>query len=168
MNDNEIIQALTDAIELGNADRVASLVGNSKKLLHQDTAFGTLLHIAADSGQLEVAKRLVAIGAEINANSGVFNGGAINEAASSGHLDVVKYLLKAGAEMDTSEPERNPLFSAIQGGYAGIVKFLLEEGIDARAKYTGDSMKDMDAIAFAKERGQTEIAGIIAKWLAEH
>jgi ankyrin repeat protein len=60
--------------------------------------------------------------------------------------------------MDTSEPERNPLFGAVYGGHLHVVQLLVANGIDFRVKYTGRSMNDMDAKAFAVERGQTEIA----------
>ena len=75
---------------------------------------------------------------------------------------MVKYLLSCGAEMDVSEPERNPLFGAIYGGHADIAKLLIESGIDTRVKYTGESMKNMDALAFAHERGQKDIAALLS------
>lgn len=61
-----------------------------------------------------------------------------------------------------SESERNPLFSAIHGGHIDIVRFLVEAGIDHRVRYTGSSMQDMDACAFARERGQVDIAVFLA------
>ena len=83
-------------------------------------------------------------------------------AASKGHLEVVEYLLQRGVEMDVSEPESNPLFSAIYGGYKDIVTILIEHGIDTQINYTGERMTGMDAVAFALERGQTEIAELIS------
>jgi ankyrin repeat protein len=94
----------------------------------------------------------------VNARGGTFGGSPVNLAAGYGQPHIVRALLAAGAELDVSEPERNPLFSAIHGGHLEIVKFLIERGIDYRVRYTGESMKDMDALAFARERGQTEIA----------
>jgi len=73
----------------------------------------------------------------------------------------VQKLLEAGASLDTSEPERNPLFSAIYGGHIELVKLLVKSGIDYRVFYTGEYMKEMDAIAFAQERGQTEIGSYL-------
>lgn len=55
------------------------------------------------------------------------------------------------------------LFSAIQGGHMEIVKLLIERGIDYRISYTSESMNDMDAEAFARKQGQTEIANYIAE-----
>lgn len=119
------------------------------------------MHVASSRGKLSIVKLLVKLGADINRNAGLFGGTALNEAANEGQYDVVDYLLSCGAVMDTSEPERNPLFSAILSGNQGIVRLLLHNGMDASVRYTGDSMKDMDAHAFAIERGQKEIAEMI-------
>lgn len=65
--------------------------------------------------------------------------------------------------MDVSDPERNPLFGAIYGGHIEIVRLLIDQGIDTHVKYTGKSMKNMDALAFARERGQMDIAALLAE-----
>jgi len=109
-----------------------------------------------------MVRHLVGLGIDINRRGGTFGGSPINEAASEGHLDVVRYLLEVGAELDISDPVRNPLFGAIYGGHIDIVKLLVEKGIDAHVKYTGESMINMDALAFARERGQTDIAALLA------
>lgn len=162
-NDIQIAKEIRTAVQEGDPDRVAALIGNSKERLHMMTPFGTWLHVAVDEGKIEVVKRLLAVGADVNAKGGVFKAAAIKHAASEGHTEIVKFLLEAGAEMDVSEPERNPLFGAIYGGHLDIVKLLLEKGIDPHIKYTGESMKNMDALAFAKERGQLEIASYLEK-----
>lgn len=128
-----------------------------------ETPFGAWLHVAASVGSVEMVKELLDLGVDINARGGTLGGNALNYAASNGHMEVVKYLLSCGAEMDVSEPERNPLFSAIYGGHIEIVNLLIENGIDIHVKYTGESMKNMDALAFAQERGQAEIAALLSK-----
>jgi ankyrin repeat protein len=60
--------------------------------------------------------------------------------------------------VEVDEPERNPLFSAVNYGSLNIVKLLIERGVDPSICYTGESMKNMDALAFAVELGKKDIA----------
>lgn len=133
---------------------------------HIPFAGGTFLHLAASEPSLEVVKYLIKIGFEINKKSTLEGETALDNACSYGNYDIAEYMLDMGAVMDVSEPSRNPLFGAIIGRSVGIAKLLLERGIDASVRYTGDSMKDMDAIAFAMERGERDIARVIAEWNA--
>jgi ankyrin repeat protein len=162
MENEHITKEIWSAIKQGDIEKVVSPINGGKVRLEMMTPFGTWLHVAAHHGQLEIAKRLVAWGADINRYGGIAGGGPLNEAAAKGHVEIVKYLLSCGAELDVSEPERNPLFSAIYGGYIAIVKLLIENGLNAHVKYTGTSMNNTDALAFANERGQTEIAEMLA------
>ncbi len=146
------------AIMAGDLEAVRQLIEADKSRLEMMTPFGTWLHVAASRGQLEIVKYLLLAGIDLNRRGGVFEAAPIKEAASDGHIKVVRCLLDAGAELDVSEPERNPLFGAIYGGHLEIVKVLIEQGIDTKVAYTGNTMQNMDAVAFAKERGQTEIA----------
>ena len=85
---------------------------------------------------------------------------------TDGHLDIVKYLLECGATMDTSKAVRNPLIGAILGGttaaHTAIAKLLIDSGIDTTVSYTSEDMTNMDALAFAKEWGRSDIAELLA------
>jgi ankyrin repeat protein len=122
------------------------------------TPFGTWLHVAASAGNIEIVKYLVSVGADVNKCGGIPESAPIDHAASEGHGEIVNYLLTQSAEINVSDPEKNPLFGAIYGGHLDIVKLLVERGIDVHVKYTKGSMKGMDAVAFARERGQVDIA----------
>ncbi len=74
----------------------------------------------------------------------------------------MRYLLSEGATIDVSQPERNPLFGAIYGGHTAVAKLLIDKGIDTHVKYTGGSMKEMDALAFAKEWGRNDIVDLLS------
>lgn len=158
---DETTKAIFRASMDGDAKTVIALIGNSASRLHTNTPFGTPLHMAASRGDLVLTKTLVALGADINRRGGTFGGAPINVAASDGRLEVVRFLIERGAELDTTEPERNPLFSAIHGGHIDIVKLLLAAGLDASIRYTGQYMTNMGALEFAIERGQREIVGIL-------
>jgi ankyrin repeat protein len=154
-------QAIRTAIKDGDLERLKALIGDDKAALELMTVFGTWLHVAAAHGQLEIAKYLVSIGADVNRNGGILGGGPLNEAASKGDLEIVKFLLSCGAKLDVSEPNWNPLFGAIYGGHTAVARFLIESGIDTSVRYSGEKMKNMDALAFAKEWGRTDIAKLL-------
>jgi ankyrin repeat protein len=162
MTSQESFRAIRGAIRTGDTAAALSFLRADPAQSRAMTPFGSWLHVAADFGNLELVKALVALGADVNQRGGTFGGTPINLAASKGHKEVLEFLLGCGAELDESEPERNPLFSAIYGGHIEIVRLLLDAGINHRISYTGESMKNMDALAFARERGQSDIAAFLA------
>ena len=157
MDKIQISKEICSAIKSGNLEKVVELIDSNVEVLNMITPFGTWLHVAASRGELDIVKKLIELGVNINALGGSYGGGALNVAASKGHINVVRYLLSCGADLDISDPIRNPLFGTISNGYPDIAKLLIESGIDVNVKYTGESMKAMDALAFAKEQGQGEI-----------
>lgn len=158
---SEISKAIFRASLDGDANKVLSLIGTSKELLHTETPFGTPLHMAAARGDMHLVMALVEIGADINRRGGTFNGSAINDAASKGQREIVTYLIERNAELDVQEPERNPLWGAIYAGNLEIVRLLVAAGIDHTVRYTGESMTNMGALDFAIERGQNVIADFL-------
>jgi ankyrin repeat protein len=118
-------------------------------------------NVAASFGQLEIVRELVKRGMDVNARGDIAGGNALHSAAADSHYEVVKYLLDAGAEMDVSEPERNPLFVAIIENDIETGRLLIERGIDTKVSYSGDLMDNMDALAFAKERGAQEFVDLL-------
>mgnify|MGYP006305431491 CR=1 FL=1 len=161
MDKMQTAKEIRTAIKQGDTQKFIEITDSDKELLYMMTPFGNWLHVAASHGKLQIVKHLVKKGFDINKRGGPFDGGAINCAASNGHIDIVKYLLSCGAEMDVSEPVRNPLFGTITNGRIEIAKLLIENGIDTSVKYTGENMKNMDALAFAIEQGQKEIADLL-------
>ena len=161
MDQKLLAKEIRSAIKNGKIEMVENLISVNTDILNIMTPFGTWLHVTASEGQLEIAKLLIKLGADVNKKGGVFDACALKEAASGGHIDIVKLLLSSGAELDVSEPERNPLFGAIYGGHLEIAKLLVEHGIDIHVLYNGSSMRNMDAVAFAIELGQNEIADFL-------
>lgn len=159
--DPPVLQVARETINKGDLAAFKAYIEAKPGRLHTVTPFGTWLHLAMMRGQPEIAKYLIDAGLDVNKNSGISDSNAADFAASSGDLEMLKYVHAKGAIFDTSEPTRNPLFSAIHGGHKHVVKWLLESGIDYTVKYTGETMTNMDAIAFAMERGQTAIAKMI-------
>lgn len=161
MDAQRTTQGIREAILDGESKKAISLLIANPHVLGFDSPFGTWLHVAAKCGNLDVVKYLVEQGMNVNARGGITGGAPVDLAASQGHPRVVKYLLTHGAELDVSEPERNPLFGAIYGGHTAVARLLIDSGIDTAVKYTGPNMKGMDALAFAREWGRTDIATMI-------
>ena len=167
MDNREKAIKIYDLINNGEIQQAKEMIVNDKSLLDFVTPFGTWLHVATRARKLDMIKFLVESGMDINRNEGVPKSAPIAQASSEGEISIVEYLFNNGAKLDVSEPNRNPLFSAIYGGHLDIVKYLVKNGIDITVKYTGDTMKDMDAYAFAVERGQTEIAEYLKRKMDE-
>ena len=124
------IKAAYDAIQEGRIESLEQFVRDDSALVGAQTPFGPLLHVAAGAGNLEAVKLLLSFDADISARGGTFGGDALNYAASRAQVEVCKYLLSQGATFDVSEPERNALFIAIDGGSAELVKVVVEHEID--------------------------------------
>ncbi|WP_226527103.1 ankyrin repeat domain-containing protein [Metabacillus niabensis] len=167
MDKKSLNKAIRNAIKLGDIREVQQLIGNDKEILNTMTAFGTWLHVAAKQGHVEIVEFLIDKGIDIDAKGGTFDASALNLAAEAGRLEIVKYLIESGAELDESLAKRNPLFGAIYGGHKEVVELLVDSGIDISVRYTGESMKDMDAYEYAREFGQTEIAEYLKQKLDE-
>lgn len=161
MDKKFIARQLFSAIREGNLKKVKHLINEDNDLVEMETPLGSWLQVAAGAGKLDIIKFLVSQGADVNKFGGVSNDGALNIAASDGYVDICEYLLEKGAILDTEEPERNPLFSAIHGGHTEIAKLLIDAGIDTKVKYTGENMKNMDALAYAREWGRNEIIELL-------
>ncbi|NMD71596.1 ankyrin repeat domain-containing protein [Bacillus sp. DNRA2] len=167
MDKTKIAKDIRAAIKNGQLETLRNLLEKEPEMLIWMTPFGTWLHVAASHGHLEIIKYLINTGIDVNAQGGTFSTNALERAATKGNIDIVEYLINQNIEVDTSEPDRNPLFAAIYGGHFEIVKLLVENQIDISIKYSGENMKDMDAYAFAFERGQTKIAEYLKQKMDE-
>ncbi|MFO0797575.1 MAG: ankyrin repeat domain-containing protein [Gemmataceae bacterium] len=157
---------IREAIKAGDCVTAKALIEADLSQLHTMTVFGTWMHVAAARDQVELVEWLVQRGADVNARGGIAGATPLHDAASEGHTRTIESLLNTGAVMETYEPHVNPLFAAVHGGHSGVVRLLLDRGIDATVRYTGEIMKDTDAVSFARLWGQTEIAEMIAAHLS--
>lgn len=168
MDKIQFAKRIRDSIKSGQLNTLKDLLEREPKMLEYVTPFGTWLHVATAHGQLEIIEYLINSGINIHAKCGTFSTNALERAATKGHLHIAEYFIKHQVEMDTSEPDRNPLFAAIYSGHFKIVKLLFMNGIDITIKYSGNNMKEMDAYMFAVERGEMEIAEYVKRKLNEN
>lgn len=161
MEDPEVRKALREAVRADDAKTLTALIKADKARLNWNLIFGTVLHIAASEGNLGLVQLLLELGADLDIDSGIAKSTPLHLASSEGKIDVVKFLLSRGAKLELAAPEKNPLFAAIHGGHSEIAKLLIEHGIDTRVKYKGTSGKIKDALSYAHDWGQEEIAELI-------
>lgn len=158
----ELHKAIRTAIKAGDLYSMTTTFEANPDAVTMNTPFGSWLHVAASFGKLEIVQALVErFGMDINLRGGTSESSPLDRACTDGQYEVAKYLLDKGAEIDISAPERNPLFGAIMGGNVAIAKLLIDRGIDTSIRYSGESMHEMSAIDFAKERGAEEFVSLL-------
>ncbi|MDM5312630.1 ankyrin repeat domain-containing protein [Peribacillus frigoritolerans] len=167
MDKKSVNKAIRNAIKLGDINEVIQLIGDDKEILGTMTSFGTWLHVAAKKGHFGIVEYLIHKGIDVNTKGDIFDASPLRVAAGAGHLEIVKYLIEAGAELDVTLAKGNPLFGAIYGGHKEVVELLVENGIDISIRYTGESIKNMNAYEYAREFGQTEIAEYLKQKMDE-
>jgi uncharacterized protein len=160
MDLNTICNKIRQAVINNRINEVSELLNANIELLNIERAFGTWLHMAADSGHLEVVKLLVDLGIDIEIKAGFNKGNALNEAASEGHLEVVKYLIECKSKLDGESESvlTSPLCMAIYHGDKEIVELLLASGADPKFLYKVEGGEMVDAYLYAIGHNEMEIA----------
>ncbi len=116
------------------------------------------LMIAAITGQIDLARRLIDRGADVNKPGWA----PLHYAASRGQLEVMRLLLEESAYIDAASPNgTTPLMMAARYGSPEAVKLLLEEGADPMLK----NDLGMTAIDFANGVNRTDSAELIAAFV---
>ncbi len=100
-DDGRLDGQLFDAVKKGDVDRLNALLGeHPEKLQARNQPYEhTLLHHAAQEGQLAVVDLLLARGLDVNAREKGDNTCAMHWAAAAGRLDIVRRLADAGGDV---------------------------------------------------------------------
>ncbi len=116
------------------------------------------LMLAALDGEKDLARRLVALGADVNKPGWA----PLHYASTRGHLDIMTFLLDQNAYIDAASPNgTTPLMMAAFYGTPSAVKLLLEAGADPLLKNT----QGLSAIDFAQRNNRADSAEIIAAFV---
>ncbi len=116
------------------------------------------LMMAALKGHTDLARRLIARGADVNKTGWT----PLHYAATGGHQTLIAMLLDAHAYIDAESPNgTTPLMMASQYGSAAAVRQLLEAGADASLK----NQLGLSAQDFALRSGRQEVFEMIAAHL---
>lgn len=157
---------IIDSIKEGDARAIEALFAQYPEQVDFVTPFGgqSWVGYAAQIGKLDSIKALIKAGVDPTKGDTREGRLPISSAAHFGHYDVVEFFINIGTDLDVTKSVGNPLFGAIVGRSPEIVELLLRAGIDSTVRYDSPSMDNMDAVAFALMRGETECAKIIALW----
>ena len=113
------------------------------------------LMMAALKGRLDLVKKLIARGADVNKPGWA----PLHYAATGGHLEIMELLLDQNAYIDAESPNgTTPLMMAAQYGSTAAVKLLLDAGADPSLK----NQLGLTAIDFANRVSRDDSAGLIA------
>ncbi len=112
------------------------------------------LMMAALKGQLDMAKLLIAKGADVNKPGWA----PLHYAATGGHLDMMRLLLEEHAFIDAESPNgTTPLMMAASYGTPDAVKLLVEAGADLNMR----NQQGMTALDFARRAERPDSVELI-------
>ena len=152
-------QAFFDACHSGNL-LLFSLRLVEGVNLNGSTADGrTALMMAVEGGQLQIARLLIEVGADVNGRRGgagdLSGWTALMSAARRGQLEIARLLIETGARVDcVTVIGCTALMMAAENGALKMVEFLIEKG----AEVNGASLSGATALISAVHTGQLEVA----------
>jgi len=122
-------KTLHEAAMVGDLITVDLLLRTRKRPSEQDKEGYTPLHWAAAKGHVQVAKRLIEFGAELEIKGGMFLLTPLHMATGEGHLNTSLALLDAGAQVNSRDRFRNtPMHWAAWFGRLSVLRCLVDRG----------------------------------------
>ena len=138
---------------------IQAMIQNSPDLINAPDSDGkTPLILAAEKGQLVVAKYLLDHGADVNGLSRNHGAVPLIAAAGNGHKAMVELLLERGA--DVSGGGLNPLYEAVSKGYLAVAEVLIAHKADVNAR-SGTDSNGMRPLHIAARDGRTELLQLL-------
>ncbi len=140
---------------------IQAMIQNSPDLINAPDSDGkTPLILAAEKGQLVVAKYLLDHGADVNGLSRNHGDVPLIAAAENGHKAMVELLLARGA--DVSGGGLNPLYEAASRGFVSVAEVLLANKADVNLR-SGTDTSGMRPVHVAARDGKTEMLQLLIK-----
>lgn len=124
-----VINHLLQAVDSGWVE-IVQLLLDSKVDVNARINGTTVLHAAAEHGNVDIAKLLLKHGAHVDAESDVGRT-ALHLAAAAGYPKIVMLLFMN--KPDVNHHDTEALSLAARGGHLDVVKFLLEHKVDGHA-----------------------------------
>ncbi|KAG4441912.1 hypothetical protein IFR05_002596 [Cadophora sp. M221] len=129
-----LIPARTISMYRTSKEIADEILDKCSNLNSPDAEGVTLLVFACRFGKIDIARSLIAKGAELpTIAQGVR---AMADATYNGHTQVVEFLIELGVDIDSTYGERRmtPLMHAIERGNLATVNLLLDKGADVSVK----------------------------------
>ncbi len=139
-------EELKAIVQAGDLARLQALAEKDPALLQfRDDRGRTLLHGAAASGQIEMARWLIAKGAEVDARTVEMFSTPLMYAALSGQTGMVRLLIAGGAHLEARDSYQRTAFILVgrETGDADMAAILLDAGaaIDAVDRSTTTALE---------------------------
>ena len=116
----------------------------------------TALMLAALKGRLDLARRLIAMGAHVNKTGWT----PLHYAATGGHVPVLELLIEQHAFIDAQSPNHTtPLMMAAGYGSPEAVQYLLRQGADTQMR----NQQKMSALDFAKRYERPDAIRLLSR-----
>ncbi len=146
---------LADAAMRGDKAAVQSLLKQKVDVNAAQGDGSSALHWAAYRDDVDMARLLIAAGANMTAKTRLGNITPLFMAAKNGSAPLLKLMLDAKADVNTTDANgTTPLMLAAASGNADAVKLLLDRGADVNAR---DITNGQTAVMFAAAAGRVEV-----------
>ncbi|MHC4154047.1 MAG: ankyrin repeat domain-containing protein [Planctomycetota bacterium] len=127
-------KSLFEAVKKGDVEHVRKLITPRVDVNAKDRKGQTPLHFAARHGHEQIARLLIAGGADVNVNMSDESWTPLLDAASTGHTKLAKLLLEKGAKVDVGDDYGyTPLYYAIWSEDQEMVRMLIAAGADVNS-----------------------------------
>jgi ankyrin repeat protein len=125
--DFNFVQACRD----GNSSKALELINDVTNVNQKDIDNNTALYYAVSKGHLDVVRKLIARGADINIKNNELDKTALHTASVQGHINVVRELIAQGADINIqSKIKDTALIHAINYRHLDVVRELIAQGAD--------------------------------------
>jgi ankyrin repeat protein len=153
-----------DAVRAGDGDKVKALLQADPKLAEARTEDGsTALHLAALEGHAEIARVLLAGGAQVNAR-GLRDETPLHMAMYDAHRELAEVLLASQADIGARNTEgETPLHLAARKGHRELVVLLLDHNADINAR----DRQDATPLHAAAAAGHKEVVEVLLSRYAD-
>ena len=141
---DEMAERMHLAVKTGDVGQVKNLLAlgvdvNSRCMVDHSSRSFTFLHVAAYYGHEQVARVLLANGADVNADAAdqQYKGTPLHVALGLGHISVAEVLINAGANVNARGSTRGddctPLHIAVDRKFKTVVELLISRGAKSLA-----------------------------------